>query len=425
MAFSSSQSTRILITVPLLVILAFQFKFAGTRLMGDVHARNGRVSVDYENWKEAIWYFERAVDWYPYNHHWWYGKAQAHQGLADTQKAVESFSQAHQIAPYDVSSIASLSYELHASSDIDQTLTLVDRGLALTPEFWSFHYTKGLLFLRVRDDVSAASSLALARRNAIEFFPQLERFNAYNSLRAEDLERASYIVETVVERGASVPEIWQLRGQIQHSNGNPEDAVPSYQRAISLYDARIADQPQRASSNARLRGETQAYLGFAHAAVNQDEAAIQQFVNSLDQYVDLKFFSESIGELHERMAADFGQRPADERAAWASVLSAAHMHDKAIQVFRAFDNDGAAAIPNLSRYYYANSLRATGDFANAIAQFQKMSELNWTQAMAYAETLVDSGQPAAARFEYNRILNLMPMTPQQRSLVEQQIAALG
>lgn len=421
MSQSLSVSTRFLIAFLLLLALVFQFAFAVSLAAGQVYARNGRVAVNQQLWNETVWYYEHALEWYPHDHHWWFAKGQGHQGLGERENTIVAFNKAYEAAPNHVSSIASLVNEVREDGDPNEVRGLLDRGFALAPHFWSLHFAEALLLIGTGEREKSVEVLHRAQRYATVTLPIVETTVAYEAFVREDLERAEYAVNKAISADRDAPETWQLHGQIRHSRQDADGAVQSYERAIQLYTRRMKEQPATSEADARLRGETQAYLGFAYAALEQDDRAVEQFAASTEQYVDLKFFGESIDLIHARNAID----ASETQALWARVLSASGRHEEAMGIFKRLEESNPESLAPQARYYWANSLRQTGDPLAAVEQYRKMSRMTWTDAMAYAETLVESGQPAAAQFEYNRILTLFPVTPQQKQVVEQRMAALG
>lgn len=423
MPYSLPVSTRLIIAGLLVVGLYFQVSFSWALLGGHLHAHNGRVTLETEQWEEAAWYYSRANRWFPYNHHWLYGQATAQLNTGQTNEALLALEQTLKYAPFYGAALSSVGHEMAKAGNIEVARAMAERGEAVTPEFWSYHFLDALIALNGQDRAAGAEALVRSRHYSMTPVVQVLQTSAQLSFAMQDLNVARYTVEQGLSASPSSPELLQLRGQIYHTGGAVDEGLVSYRKALEYYQARIDSNAPTKVADERRWAETSAYAGVALAQKMLDDEAIAYLGDAAAGYLELGVFAQTIVEMHLRVAPTLTDASIETRFMWGNVLAAAGLNDHAISVFKSAEADSPSEFPNLSRYYFAKALHGTGNGEMAIEQFKKMSELNFNHALAYGDMLKNMGRPAGAGFEYNRMLTVLPMTPEQREIVQQRLAA--
>ena len=93
-----------------------------------------------------------------------------------------------------------------------------------------------------------------------------------------------------------------------------------------------------------------------------------------------------------------------DRLTWACVLSAGQRWAEAGALFEELDLAVETQVSPVARYHYAMVLRYTGQLEAALTQFRAMRTQAFIPSLMIADLLRVAGQPAAARFEYSKIL---------------------
>lgn len=424
MGYTLSPSTRMIIAGLLLLLLTFQFSFSSALLAGHVYAHNGRVTLANETWEDAAWFYDRANEYFPYNHHWLYGQATSQLNQGEIGPAIDALDQTLKHAPYYGAGLTSTGHQMVKSGNTVVAKSMVERGMALAPEFWSYHYLAALVALSKGDRVAGLESLKIANRNSMTVTPQVLRTTAQLNFAMQDLKSAQYAVNKGIRYAPTIPELWQLRGQIYHSDGDLDEGITSYNRALNLYQDRMQNSSATAAKDAYLWGETSAYTGVAFAELKNDDKALAHFGDSASQYIEIGAFTGTIAQMHERVGSTLAQATPLAQLTWANVMVSASLFQPAIEIFTRVDVQDAEAFPDLSRYYFGKALSQLGNHDAALIQFRKMKVLTWNHALAYADALRAAGQPAAANFEYNRIRTGITMNAQQRNVINERIKAM-
>lgn len=424
MRYTLSLSTRMIVAGLLLLVLAFQLSFSSALLAGHVYAHNGRITLANQVWKDSSWYYERANEYFPYDHHWLYGQATSHLNLGEIGAAIDALDQTLKHAPYYGAGLTSTGHQMVKSGNPAVAKSMIERGMALAPEFWSYHYLAALVALSEGDRAAGLESLKIANHNSMTVTPQVQRTTAQLNFVMQDLKSAQYAVNKGLRYAPTMPELWQLRGQIYHSGGDLDEGITSYNRALNLYQIRMQNSSTTAAKDAHLWGETSAYAGVAFAELKNDDKALAHFGDAAAQYIEIGAFTGTIAQMHERVGSSLAQTTPLAQLTWANVMVSAGLFQPAIVIFTRVDDQDAEAFPDLSRYYFGKALSQLGNHDAALTQFRKIKVLTWNHALAYADTLRAAGQPAAANFEYNRILTGITMNAQQRKVINERIKGM-
>ena len=165
-------------------------------------------------------------------------------------------------------------------------------------------------------------------------------------------------------------------------------------------------------------------LAYLYATRSEIDKAVRSFFKATGYYADLATYSDLLSQIHLELLATLSSRSAEDQLQWACVLSSAQLWSDAIEVFSRLDS-AAHDWTALARYSYGMALRKSGQPEEALVQFRALPSSDLIPAKAYAETLYEAGQPAAARFEYAKIPTLFSLSDAERSEIESRIEALA
>jgi tetratricopeptide (TPR) repeat protein len=240
------------------------------------------------------------------------------------------------------------------------------------------------------------------------------------AFEAGSLELATNAIDRAVAAGKESAWYWMLRGEIHGARGDTDISRDSYERAILLYAAEDSTQVDSKYHQATLH----ARLGYLYASQSEIVQSIGSFYNASGFYADLVTYSELLLQIHQELLATLLSQTFNMQLQWATVLSAAQLWNDAIEVFARLDSADGNWTP-LARYSYGMVLRKSGEPKLALVQFRALPSSDLIPAKAYAETLYEAGQPAAARFEYTKIPTLFNLSETERDEIELRIEELS
>ncbi|MFP6617454.1 MAG: hypothetical protein VCB26_13705 [Candidatus Hydrogenedentota bacterium] len=420
MPYSLSASSRMLLAGLLAIALLFQIAFAVTHLIGHGYAHNGRFTQVQKNWGDTAWFFRQANDWSPYNHHWWYWLAVSEHNLGNTEASITALDQCLKIAPVFVSGLNLASDIMVATGNGSVTLQLTDRAERLVPDAWEPAYAKGAVAFTSGFYSDAMDNLFIADQRSTEPKRHVLGLLSQAAFESGSLELATNAIDRAVAAGKESAWYWMLRGEIHGARGDTDISRDSYERAILLYAAEDSTQVDSKYHQATLH----ARLGYLYASQSEIVQSIGSFYNASGFYADLVTYSELLLQIHQELPATLLSQTFEMQLQWATVLSAAQLWNDAIEVFARLDSADGNWTP-LARYSYGMVLRKSGEPKLALVQFRALSSSDLIPAKAYAETLYEAGQPAAARFEYAKIPTLFNLSETERDEIELRIEELS
>lgn len=397
-----STSSRVLIGGLLVLLLIGQLVFSSTFLVAQSYAHNGRISHQNEQWKDTHWYYDQANQWFPYSQHWWYSIGVAKKEMKEWPASMEAMEQSLIQAPYFVLGFvraASLKYQ---AKDIAVSEHLVNQVEALVPRHREINYLQALLMANSGQLEEATAHLLESRRDALTPHISIEALLAHTALSTGRNEVALEASKRMTELEPKSSKHWVQQGQIQRNLNQTAPAVRAYETALKIY---AKQHPALQVSPTRLPQEPiQAYRALGELYTEQREyaKAIEAFYTVAELYSTLHTSTRAL----DALAHNVQDVPVVDRLRWACVLSAGRRWAQAQILFDGLDLGIEAPVSSVARYHYALVLRHSGEAEAALAQFHTMPDRAFIPSLAYADTLRVVGQPAAARFEYSKILTL-------------------
>jgi len=402
---SLSKSARWLIAGILIVLLGGQLIFSSTYAIGQTYAHNGRISHTNKQWKETVWFYNNATQWYPYSHHWWYSIGVGKKEDGDIQGAIDAMEQGVIRAPSFVLGFiraATLKYQM---KDIKVATSLTEQVDALVPWHVEVKYLQGLLLANDGKKQDAMKLLLGARRDALKPHASIEALLAYTANETGQPDIALEAASQLTKLQPSIAKHWLAKGKAHRQLGQKKQAIEKYQHAISLYAKQYVAMPKTAYLQTSLPfGIVEAYSALGELRIEEGlyTQALNSFYSATELYAELNKSEKALNEL----ASQSKQLLDKDRVKLACVLSAGRQWSSAIGIFEALVADPSSNLNSMGHYRYGISLRNSGQYDLALEQFRAMSNRPFIPSLAYADTLRVSGQKEAARLEYTKILNV-------------------
>lgn len=420
-----STSTRYLLGGLLVLLLLAQLGFSTTFIMAQAYAHNGRISHENNNWEYTILYYTNANQWYPYSQHWNYSIGVGHKELGRWEESIDAMEQGLICSPYFVlglNSAATLQYRVKNFSVAEH---LVGQAEALVPYHWEVNRMQGLLLNNSGKTPEAVTQLLFTRRNALTPQPAIESLLAYTASNMKRYDLALEAVNTIIRLEPGTSRHWLQKGKIHRHLNQSVPAIQAYQKALEVYGREQNKSPIQQSPRTMLENEPiQAHiaLGELYVEAQDYKKSIEAFHAVANMYANIPKSAETMDTLALRAK----QTPPADPLRWACVLSAGGRWAEAEALFSEVDFDQADETDSVERYHYAMALRHVGKLEASLVQFRAMNSRPFIPACMYADTLRVAGQPAAARFEYSKVLTFYnaSVTDQQRSDITKIIAQL-
>ena len=416
MPYTLSKSTRYLIAALCIIFLVFQLGFSTTLLVAHSYAHNGRISFQDKNWKDTVWFYEQANEWYPYNQHWWYSAGIAHTQLSDYQAGLAAMEQSLIRSPHFVLGLIRAATLKYRAKDIPVAEYLTQQAEAIVPHHWEVNYLQALLLSSAGNMSKATDQLLETRRDALEPQVGIESLLAYTAKESGRSDAALQAAIRLTQLEPDTPSHWLFKGNTLQQLNEPLRAIEAYEKTLETYDALTTASSSSQQTRTTLHREPlQAYIGLGEIYVQQKKyaKAVEAFYHNAERYADMGQAAQPIDVLAQQ-----AHRANDQtRLQWACVLSAGRRWGAAQKIFETFNWGEDEKISSVARYHYALVLRNTGQLEEALTQFRSITTQAFTPSLAYAETLRAAGQPAAARFEYSKLLTFYDdsLTQKQRA----------
>lgn len=285
--------------------------------------------------------------------------------------------------------------QAHQQGKLDAAASLYRQVLALAPrQFDALH----LLGVIARQQGDAASAVALIR-DALTVDPTQARAHCNLGAALQDLGDAGAALdsyERALQLDPRYPLAWDNRGNALRRLGRAQDAVHSYEQALGLKP----DYPEAWRHRAIALHD----LGRDADAVSSAERALQLRPGDVEAWLALGNALQALERLDEAVAAyDRGLAQAPRADLWCARGSARKKAGDFNDALAGYER-ALALRPDyaLAEHYRANTLRALGRTAEAIAAYRRALDLGADAGeIGFALAALGQGErPASAPQDY-------------------------